>query len=190
LFSRKNARNPALKGKANTLHVGVAGHSFGGFTAQLCGGATIDLPGEKNKSFVDRRVDAVLLLAPDGRFPQGLTADSWKYFATPMLDITGGRDKAPGHEADWRQEPYKFSPGGDKYLAVIEDAGHGLGGILGVGKLEPLFGSDSPETRDWVKMESLAFWDAYLKDDAKAKLWLRSSALQSISKGKVNVSKK
>ena len=43
---------------------------------------------------------------------------------------------------------------------------------------------------DYVKMASLAFWDAYLKDDAKAREYLKSDALPAYSKGALTLSKK
>ena len=190
-FPRLRNKNPVLRWKLDPKHIGVAGHAYGAFTAQLSGGATVDVPGEKAKNFGDKRVDAVLLLAPDGRFPQGLNDDSWKNFTLPMMDITGSLDKGPfGRAADWRQEPFKFSPAGDKYLALIDEAHHALGGIMGTGKIEGLFGPESAEVRDLVKIASVAFWDAYLKEDPKAKAYLKSNALQSYSKNKVSLKMK
>jgi hypothetical protein len=79
-----------------------------------------------------------------------------------MLTMTGSRDQGAGGQGpDWKKEPYKFSPPGDKYLLFIEGANHlSFGGGLG---------SRSSVTTDVVKAVSLAFWDAYLKGDAGAK---------------------
>jgi hypothetical protein len=36
-------------------------------------------------------------------------------------------------------------------------------------------------------MVTLAFWDAFLKGDAKAKAWLASDALATVSKGQATI---
>jgi hypothetical protein len=50
--------------------------------------------------------------------------------------------------------------------------------------------ADQKAIFDYVKMTSLAFWDASLRDDAKAKEYLKSDALPAYSKGAVTLSKK
>lgn len=142
----------------------IAGHSFGAYTAQLLAGAEIDLPGEGTRTFRDRRFAAAILLSAQGRDQQGLREGSWDGIDGPMLNVTGTRDGgARGQDWHWKMEPYEFAPEGDKYLAVLSDADHYLGGIARADQ------SPAPVQRSAVEDLTLAFLDAYLADDAAAK---------------------
>ncbi|MBD2431451.1 MULTISPECIES: alpha/beta hydrolase family protein [Fischerella] len=224
-LSELERQAPQLKGKMNTQRIGVGGHSYGAYTAQLVGGATIDIPGgAKAQSFADRRVRAVLLLSPQGAGQQGLTRNSWANFKLPMMTMTGSRDRgAQGQGPEWKEEPFKYSPAGDKYLVFIEGATHfsfsgrlaqgggeaqtqaqgqgrpgwrlrehfggGQGGGFGTRRR---FGGGQQEENifNYVKVASISFWDAYLKQDSQAKNYLKSDGLQADSNGDVSVSSK
>ncbi len=228
---------PELRGKLDAQHIGVGGHSYGAYTTQLIGGATINIPnGPKNQSYADKRVKALLMLSPQGRGQQGLNDSSWKSMTLPAMFMTGSKDMGAttGEGPDWRQEPFKFVPPGDKYLLFIQDANHlsfsgRLTGEEGAvpssannnnnrgnnnrnddrgnnsnagGKLrerireqlikrrvEQKFGSgDQKAIFGYVKVGSLAFWDAYLKNDAAAKRYLTDKTLESSSDGEVTES--
>lgn len=51
-------------------------------------------------------------------------------------------------------------------------------------------GADQKAIFDYIKMASLAFWDAYLKDETKAKEYLKSDALMTYSRNEVKLSRK
>ena len=145
----------------------IAGHSFGAYTSQLFAGAEIDLPGEDPRNFKDDRFAAAILLSAQGRDQQGLREGSWDGIDGPMLNVTGTRDGgAKGQDWHWKVEPYELAPAGDKYLAVLTDADHYLGGIARPDQ------SPVPEQRNAVEQLTLAFLDAYLTGDAAAKAWL------------------
>lgn len=215
-LSELERQAPQLKGKMNTQRIGVGGHSYGAYTAQLVGGATIDIPGgAKAQSFADRRVSAVLLLSPQGTGQQGLTRNSWAKINLPMMTMTGSKDRgAQGQGPDWKEEPFKYSPAGDKYLVFIEGASHfsfsGRFADRGQARGETLgrqrgwrlrehfgggdrrfFGGGQQQEGtifSYIKTASLSFWDAYLKQDSKAKEFLKSDALNSESNGDVSIS--
>ena len=168
---------PALTGKVDKGRVGVGGHSFGAFTAMLVGGVTADLGGEKGRSYLDKRVKCILPISAQGTGQQGLTDKSWDKLALPMMTITGTRDRGAGGQGlAWKREPYDRSRAGDKYLVVVDGAGHvSFGGGLG------------PQGDDVVACVTLAsthFWDAYLKDSAAAKEYLRAGRLATDTGGK------
>ncbi len=175
---------PGLKNKMDRRRIGVGGHSLGAYTAQLIGGATVDVPGKTGpQSFADNRAKAVLLLSGQGSGQQGLTRRSWEAFTRPLMSVTGSLDRgAQGQSPGWRREPFQYSPPGDKYHLYIEGAHHGSftgrfaeggrtrgGGVGQPGNQTAIFG--------YVKSATVAFWDAYLKGDAKAKAYLQSGAL-------------
>lgn len=174
---------PALAGRVDKDRVGVAGHSFGAYTAMLVGGVTADLGGQKDRSFLDKRIRCVLPISAQGVGQQGLTERSWAALKLPMMTITGTRDRGAGGQGlDWKREPYDRSPAGDKYLVVIDGANHvSFGGALG------------PRGADVVACVGLAstrFWDAYLKDSAAAKEYLRDGQLATDTGGKCALEQK
>ena len=85
------ARVPALKGKLDDARVGVGGHSYGAFTAELLAGATVDLPkrheGARASPTRPRRPSCSF--SPPGKGQQGLTEKSWAAVDRPLMVVTG-----------------------------------------------------------------------------------------------------
>jgi len=184
-----------LKGKLDSSRIGAGGHSFGAFTSQVIGGATIDIPGRgKHLSFRDGRVKAVLLMSPQGKYQMGLTPASWKKMTLPMMSTTGSLDKgAKGQGPEWRTEPFKNSPPGDKYHVYIEGADHFT---FSAGQISEWLSrrrparADQKELTEYVKIASTAFWDAYLKNNNRAKKYLQSDAIEEYSGNNVKLYRK
>lgn len=172
-----------VQDRIDDTRIGVGGHSFGAYTAMLIGGVTVDLGGEKGRSFRDRRVTCILPISAQGTEQRGLTQGSWAGLAIPMMTITGTRDRGVGGQGvDWRMEPYAFSPPGSKYLVVIDEANHlSFGGGLG---------PRGSGVTDVVKLTSTLFWDAFLKDSEPARARLQSDTLPKESGGKFVLEKK
>lgn len=177
------AKIPALKGRLDLSRIGVGGHSYGAYTSMLVGGVTADIGGAKARSFADPRVRCILPISAQGTGQQGLTESSWSALRLPMMTVTGSRDRgAAGQGPDWKEEPFRFSPPGDKHLVVIQGANHmSFGGGLG---------ERSSGTTEVVKAVTLAFWDAYLKGDDKAKAALRSGEVAKPFAGKAKIESK
>jgi len=168
---------PQLSGKLDLQHIGVGGHSFGAYTAGLIAGTTILLPGRSApQSFADKRVSAVVMLSPEGEGIMGLTAHSWDAIKVPMLLMYGSRDFGPfGQEPVWRSEPFEKAPAGNKYKVELEGGTH-------MGFAAPFPGGNHRvEVFQCAKLETLAFWDAYLKQDPKARQYVESHGLQAYS---------
>ena len=150
-----------------SVHTAIAGHSFGAYTSQLLAGAEIDLPDGTSRNFRDNRFSAAILLSAQGRDQQGLREGSWDGITGPMLNVTGTLDGgAKGQDWRWKVEPYEFAPPPDKYLALLVDADHYLGGLARPDQ------SPVPAQRDAVFQLTLAFLDAYVAGSALAKSWL------------------
>jgi predicted dienelactone hydrolase len=180
-FAELEKAAPDLKGKLDGARQGVAGHSFGAYTAMLLGGATVDIPeGARGQSFADPRVKAILPISPEGSGQQGLTKSSWDKVRLPMLTMTGSLDQGVGLQGpEWREEPFRYSPEGDKYHLFLEGANHFT------------FGRPGPSVlTDYVKAASLAFWDGYLKGKAEGKTYLRSDRLEAAGTGALRLSRK
>jgi predicted dienelactone hydrolase len=174
---------PELEGRMNYLRVGVAGHSLGAHTAQLVGGATIDLPdGHKACRFTDPRVRAIVVLSSAGVGLLGFTASSWQTIRTPMMTMSGSRDNgSAGQPPHWRMGAFRRAPAGHKYHLTIDGAYHGsfVGRVTRAGDDNQV--SDQSAIFEQVKMATLKFWHAYLKQDSDALSVLQSDALERAS---------
>ncbi len=177
---------PELQGKLDRSRIGVGGHSYGAYTAEAIGGATVLMPGaQKPRSFGDKRVKAIVVLSPQGEGEMGLTAHSWDELRLPMLLMYGSRDFGTQRRTPtWRSQPFYHSPPGNKYDVELEGATHFTfaGPIIKGGRQSSLF--------QCAKLETLAFWDAYLKKDPNAKQYLASDALEKFSEGRARVDRK
>lgn len=193
---------PQLKNKIEK-RIGVGGHSYGAFTTQMIGGVTLDIPSQpRGQSFADNRPRALLLLSPQGKSQNGLTESSWKKLTRPTMSMTGSNDTGVmGQLASWREDPFTYAPPPDKYLVWIEGAFHmSFTGALAEpssnqGPRRQLISrlaqrTDQKAVFDYVKISSIAFWDAYLKDDAKAREYLKSNSLSDYSNQAVRLSRK
>ena len=206
---------PELKGKVDREKIGVGGHSYGAFTAMLIGGART-FPG--GVSYKDPRVKATVAMSPQGPSETfGLTEESWKDVTVPALFMTGTMDRgmSDNETPEWRRQGFEHSPAGDKWLVVLDGAGH----ASFTGRIDPSVegartvddrnigperyppGSVPRETRPAresvqgmrirgtfanIKSISLAFWDTYLRNDAEARTALEGAA----ARGGVEVVKK
>ena len=168
---------PQLTGRLDLRHIGAGGHSFGAYTAGLIGGTTILLPGKPvPQSFADKRVSAVVLLSPQGEGVMGLSAHSWDAVHVPMLLMYGSRDYGPfGEEPVWRGEAFEKGPAGNKYEVELEGGTHM--GFAGLFRDE----GHRIQVFQCAKLETLAFWDAYLRQDPKAREYVESHGLQKFS---------
>lgn len=128
---------PVLRGRATPRDVIVAGHSYGGHTAELLLGARY-----QGEDLSDARIATGVLLAPPG--PQQDLVPDWQArapyldldFTTmrrPFLLVVGDHDRTVMTTRDWhwRAAPFERAPAGAKCRRVIEGADHWLGGIAG-----------------------------------------------------------
>jgi len=167
---------PELSGRLDTGRLGASGHSFGAGTAQLLAGARLrGHPGRQR--FADKRMRAILLLAPQGS-GQLHGTNSWANVRIPMMTITGTRDRGRGGTPGWRSEPFHGAPPGNKYLIVIEGGRHDFGGISRSATSFP-YARDEREA-GITQQASLSFWDAHLKGSADAEQFLKRGGLRDM----------
>lgn len=153
---------PALRDRMDLTRIGVAGHSFGAYTAMALAGALIHLPGGATRTFTDPRVKAFIAMSPPGPGGLGFLADSWGALARPMLTISGSDDREVGGGSPAeRLLPFQHMPPAGKFHVTVSGAGHfdfadhHLDGTL------------TPEKyHEFIKRIGLAFWDTALRENA------------------------
>jgi predicted dienelactone hydrolase len=182
-------RIPGLIGKTDADRVGVGGHSMGSYTAEAIAGALIDVPGHPGRSFADARVKAVLCLSPQGPGQFGLKEHSFDQIVVPYMGMTGSLDSlGPVASPAWHKIPFERSQPGDKYHLFIEGANHMS--FITPKTFLPNHSEQGGAIFDYTNSASLAFWDAYLKGDVRAKSYLESDALEKSSHGAVKLSRR
>jgi len=182
-------RVAGLNGKIDTSRIGVAGHSMGSYTAEAIAGAFVDLPGRPGQNFSDPRAKAILCLSPQGPGQFGLTAHSFGNISLPFMGITGSLDNlGPLANAAWHKIPFDRSQPGDKYEVFIQGASHMS--FITAETVNSARSSQAAAILGYTNSASLAFWDAYLKDDPGAKQFLQSDALERSSHGAAKLSRR
>lgn len=194
---------PELAGKMDHAKIGVAGHGYGAFTALLVGGMRAG-----TVQAADSRVRAVVAFSPPGIAENhGTTAQSWANLRVPVLFMTGTNDRGANESenASWRRQAFDNSPAGDKYFVLIDGARYssftGQVGIFAIAMQQPMNQTDQygrpivqqpmptqqggmviandRQIFNVAKMTSLAFWDAYLKNDTSARDLLQPAKFES-----------
>ncbi len=174
-LAQLDASDAQLAGRFDLARLGVGGHSFGAWTAAAVAGARIVFPGESApRPLSDPRPRAFLLMSPTDYGERGLGDGAWSSITRPLLSMTGTDDRTlSGGSYEARTRPFRDLPPGDKWLVVIEGAEH-----LSFSGGRPLKRLGAPMQRAIVEA-SLAFWDAELNGDARAKSLLQPGALES-----------
>lgn len=113
-------RFPELQDKIDRTKIGVAGHSYGAFTAMLIGGVqTFSTP---PLQLADPRVKAIIAMSPQGTAEnRGLTPQSFATLHIPAMFMTGSEDRGAvqSEDANWRKQAFDDSPAPDKYFVLL-----------------------------------------------------------------------
>jgi hypothetical protein len=168
LQSLNNDATWPLHGKLNLAQIGMSGHSFGANTTLLVSGVKTPLGG-----LADPRVKCAIAMSsppPIGR-NYGTMYGGIKI---PIFHMTGTRDSTqfdrPGSTPLDRRIPYDNSTD-TAYLVTFAGGDHMLfSGREGAGR------DAASDARNHLLIQeaTTAFWDAYLKSDARALAWLQN----------------
>ncbi|MFW5867563.1 MAG: serine hydrolase, partial [Armatimonadota bacterium] len=152
---------PPLASRIDETRIGAGGHLIGAWAACALVGMKV-FQGDEVEVCTDPRVDAALLLSPQGR-GQGLTEESWAEIDRPMLVAAGSEtvSRRTSNPARWRTEPYEFAGPAESYLLWVEGMDNDYAGLLR--------GTVQPETAGFVQDVTTAFWDAHLRGDREAR---------------------
>jgi pimeloyl-ACP methyl ester carboxylesterase len=129
---------------------------------------------------MEPRVRAAIAFSPNARSRAGDPDKQFGSIRVPLLSVTGTRDGeviGDGTRPADRTKPFEHMTGPGKYLVVFEGGDHmDFGGHDLRRKASPR----DQKIQAGVKAVTLAFWDAWLKDDATARQWLAGNGARSI----------
>jgi predicted dienelactone hydrolase len=168
-----NGQDGPLKGRIDAKKIGVAGHSFGAYTAMAIAGQKFGT----RALFRDERITAAVVMSPPAREPK---ANQFEAITIPLLLMTGTQDESPlgGAGVDDRRKVFDFLTHAERYLLIFEGGDHmvfsGRPRGLDFAKLPGAGGDASKDVifQTFVKASTLRFFDAYLRADENAKRWL------------------
>lgn len=166
-----------LAGRLDLTHVGVGGHSFGAFTALASAGRVFDRAGGRI-DLRDPRIRACVALSSPAR---GTSEERRSYaeFRVPCLHMTGTEDVSPITDTTpaLRRVPYDSIRAPGQILVILKGGDHMV--FAGAPRRRPERASDR-RFEEIVRQATLAFWNAYLRDDADAARWLSGAGLTSL----------
>ncbi|MFO0876412.1 MAG: hypothetical protein U0840_03485 [Gemmataceae bacterium] len=175
-LTKANDEAGPLRGKLDLEKVGLAGHSFGAFTTLASAGQGFVTPLGKTLTLTEPRLKAAIAMSPNA---PARRSDLKKVFAPikiPIFHMTGTKDDGvtiTETKPIDRRIPFDHIAAGDQYLLIFQDGDHMVfsgRGQTGAGKREK-----DPVFQALILQGSTAFWDAYLRGDARAKEWLKTS---------------
>jgi len=174
-----NKSDAKFKGRLALDKIGVAGHSFGGYTALATAGQSFVGLGGRSQSLGDPRIKAVIAMSAPAKRRDDATMDqTYGSIKAPCFHMTGTRDDSPIGEtrAEDRRIPFDHMFGGDNFLLIFTDGDH----MVFSGRQRRFEGGDKDERfHELILQGSTAFWDAYLKGDADARKWLADGGFRN-----------
>lgn len=170
------AENPEVGDFADFSNLGMSGHSFGAMTTQVMAGQMFPDPEGHLISLKEPRFKAGILYSPvpiRHLVNEEPEAQIYGPISLPLLHMTGTEDDSPieGFGYERRLVVHEYSGIDEKYLQVLEGGDHmvynGTRGKLGDNPLREAH-------EEQIKTAALAFWDAYLKDDERARAFIEA----------------
>lgn len=199
-----------LAGKLDLSRIGILGHSFGGYTALVSAGATLNLerlfrtcptanrlnlsvglqclnevlPPFDTHVLSDRRVKAAIAINPLTSIvfgPEGMGT-----LKVPTMLVGGSRDILTPLIPE-QVNPFFWLKTSDKYLAVIAPAGHTAADATGGDTNPPpnslaefLSGPDPILARQYLRALALVFMQSYIGDRPEYRAYLSAGYSQAI----------
>lgn len=186
-LEKLDAEDGPLHGRLDTGRVGMAGHSFGAYTTLAVAGQAF--PGLLGQTFTlaDRRVRAAVPMSAPVPKQRDKLDQAFGPIKIPCLHMTGTLDDSPVGEtkAAERRLPFDHMHLADQYLVTFTGGDHMVfsgrprrteamvaPGWQGSGEKDPLF-------QELIRTVTVAFWDAYLRNDTQAQRWLTGGGCES-----------
>jgi len=173
-LTKLNGKQSPLRHRLNLGQIGVAGHSFGAFTALATAGQVLITPLRQEISFLDPRVKAVVAMSASVPENKEKWDKAFGLIKVPCLHMTGTLDDSPIGEmnpAD-RRVPFDRIKAPHQFLVTFAGGDH----FIFSGRWRGQTGGRHDKTfQDYILSSSTAFWDAFLKEDRAALKWLNEN---------------
>lgn len=184
-----------LRGRFDLERIGMLGHSYGAYTTLVSCGMrpAIDwlepppTPGTGlGPRRRDERVRCGVALSPQGPGAPFFHAASYASLATPLLGISGSRDRQQGAPPDNRRRAFELWPPGGKFLLWLANADHcAFSDPTGSGR----WGLPSPSRCDaqpLCRAATLFFFNAHLRGETGGLDRLSAAGLKPYLRGVVD----
>ena len=154
--------------------IGMSGHSFGAMTAQVMAGMLFPNHDQELMNMRDERISCGILYSPTpiSHLTDAAASTVYGSIDIPLLHMTGTDDDAPleDYGYDYRLMIHEHAGHPEQYKHILEDGDHMIyNGTRGKLAVNP----KRNEHENEIKFMAHAFWDAYLKDDGRAREWLK-----------------
>jgi len=186
-IAKANRDQTPLQGRLDSNRIGVAGHSFGAYTAlAVAGQSSSGLLGGK-WSLGDSRVRAVIAMSAPAPRRRDSLDQVYSAIKIPCLHMTGTLDDSPigDTKAAERRLPFDHIQGADQYLVTFAGGDHMIfsgrprrPASLGTRARQGDAGKDA-QFQELIRTITTAYWDAYLKGDPHAKAWLAKEGCET-----------
>lgn len=181
-----------IAGQLDTDRLAVAGHSFGSVIAMAKAGLWLRTPDGGRRQYLDPRIRGAVIMSGVGQMDEMMAADAFSGLTMPLIATGGtldlGNTGGPTvHPWEWRMSPYTLAPPGDKYSVVLEEGDHYLGGVI---CRTDRGGDDDPAGAAIDADLTLAFLDAYVKQEPQAIRFLATADVNARTAGRARFARK
>lgn len=192
---RWNESHAELRGKLDLERVGMLGHSYGSYTTlAVCGmRPALDwlepsvAPGKGlGPKLRDARVRCGVALSPQGPGEPFFIEASFADLATPLLAITGTKDKMQKDQPpENRKRAVQLWPAGDRTLIWLHGAEHSAFSDPTGSARRGLPSRSRTDAQPLVRAATLRFFDLQLKGETAAREALTVEALEPYLQGRI-----
>jgi dienelactone hydrolase len=190
-IAKRQASGDASVARIDATRVAMTGHSFGAVTTMTLADMRHQGP---IKTLADSRFKAFIAFSPQVQGAARTWPDRYGEMKRPFLTVTGTLDGdmiGNGANPDKRAALFDAQPPGDKYRVIFENGDHMVfnGGAVRESEIfahviehrnKRTDATTAATIQEKTKLITLKYLDAYLKDDAGAKLWLIRDAAKAL----------
>jgi predicted dienelactone hydrolase len=166
---RLNRESSAYEHQLDLEKIGLAGHSFGAFTALAVAGQTFSPAANPDASLADSRVKAIIAMSAPVPANKLRLDECYANVRIPCFHMTGTQDSSPigDTKPEERRLPFDHCRNSDQFLLTFDGGDHMVfsGRDRRPSKQERRF-------QELILEGSTAFWDAYLRSDRASRVWL------------------
>ncbi len=178
-LTKLNETDDHWKNRLDLNRIGVAGHSFGAFTALASVGEIFFTPRGENLSFRDERIKAAFAMSPPVFPSEKNRAAAYADISVPCLHMTGTKDDSPIAETkvSERRIPFDRIRSSPQYLITYTDGDH----FIFSGRWPDQPGGENDRMfQELILSSSTAFWDGTLKNEERSLNWLRENFVREL----------